>query len=348
MPEPTLHTGAFDVLHNSAALAPRVIGCIRNLRVEQEINLPATFSLNLTLSGITEGPQGGLLDLFAPGDDLTIMMGRDRLSRMIVGQITAIEPRFGEVSSATIRGFDRMYRLRFGEKTRVFEDRTFAGIVEEVARSAQIVARVEGNAGVINQYVKQDRQSDYDFLLSRAEAINYELLVDGTTVVFRPSGEAAAPVKSLEFPKDLARVDLDLRVPLAGGQVLVYGFNPETNEVIRAESRGPNRADLMGGDQVGYEVGNFPSTAITVARPDVTSVEALQALADARYEADLDGFIKGSATLAGDTVLVAGVNIKLSGLSDRFDGIYYIAGAVHSYDDDTGYQTDLTLRRTGV
>lgn len=351
MPEAVLHTGAFNVLYRGSALEPWILGAIRHVQVVQEINVPASFSFSLTLAAENGGAQGAMLDTFAPGEDITILMGRDRLQRMIVGQVTAIEPRFATaVSTATIRGFDRMYRLRFGQKTRVFEGQGDDAIVQEVARSAGLNVRIEGSGATkINDYVKQQRESNYDFLLARAKQINHELLIDGTILVFRPSAEGAGPVRSMLFPKDLSRVDLDLRVPVAGGRVMVYGFNAATNEVIQAESQDPSRQDLMGGDVVGYEAADsFPDTGVIEDRTDVTTVEALQTIADARYQDGLEDFLNGTAVLTGDPALVAGVNIKLSGLSDRFDGIYYITGATHTYDDDTGYQTELVLRRTGI
>lgn len=49
-----------------------------------------------------------------------------------------------------------------------------------------------------------------------------------------------------------------------------------------------------------------------------------------------------------DPDLNAGVNVRLTGLSCRFDGIYYVRSSRHYDDDATGYRTALQLRRTGA
>ncbi|KQN26644.1 hypothetical protein ASE86_11260 [Sphingomonas sp. Leaf33] len=342
-------TEAIGVLRNGTRLDEALLGSIRAVRIEQEINVPAAFSLTIALAGMTEAAQGAALDAFAPGDEVAIFIGRQRLTRIVVGRVTAIEPRLGDLSEATIRGFDQMYRLRFGEKVRVFENLADDAIAEDVARGAGVAIRVEGEAPTINAYVKQQHESDYDFLRRRAEAIDFELLVDGTTLVFRASGEGAAPVRALRYPREMTRVDLDLRVPIAGDSVVVRGFDPETNEPIEARSTGATPRDRMGGTMVGFDVADqFPDSGVEMVRQDVTNVEALQAIADARYQTALEDFISGTISLAGDPLLIAGANVSLAGLSGRFDGIYYITAATHSYDVDTGYQADLTVRRSGI
>lgn len=342
MSEAILHTGGFSVLRNQTALPPRIIGSIRNLTVQQEINVPATFSFTLTLVG---GETGGMLDTFAPGDEITILMGRDRLQRLIIGQITAIEPQFGQFSTATIRGFDRMYRLYFGEQNAFYDVPTYGDVAAQVGSSVDLRVRVMGEAPDLPEPLTQKQQSNYNFLLELAAEIDYELVMDGVALVFRPPGQNAAPVRTLLFPRDLSSVDLNLRVPIAGAKVVVYGIDSATNEKLRVESEGSSVLAPMSNNKA---VDSFPSSAISEDHMDVGDVEALLVIANARRKTALKGLITGQATLTGDPTLVAGVTVKISGLSSIFDGPYYITNAVHTYDDDTGYQTTLTLERDGT
>jgi len=349
MSSPSLEDEAYLILCNNATLPNELLGSIRDVRVEHEISVPGMFSFTLGMMSASGAWQGANLDVFKPGDTVAIRMGSGQLHQMIVGQITAIEPRFAADSVVTIRGFDRMYGLKFGTRTRVFENLSESDIAQDVAGSIGLRVRTEGRATTINSYVKQYRQSNYEFLIERCRQINYELMIDGTTLVFRPSGQGASPVRSLSYPKDLIHVDLDLRVPTAGSTVTVYGFNAETNETISAVSRGGTQSDLMGGQVNGYAMAaRFPDSAITLERGDIANVEALQTIADAGYQTDLEAFIEGSASLNGDPDIVAGVNVKLDGLTDRFNGTYYVTSSVHAYDNDSGYTTEIKLRRTGA
>ena len=92
----------------------------------------------------------------------------------------------------------------------------------------------------------------------------------------------------------------------------------------------------------------FPDAAINVTDPTITKVQSLQARADAQYMQNLNRFIEGELELEGDPDLNAGVNVRLTGLSRRFDGIYYVRSSRHYYDDATGYRTTLQLRRSGA
>lgn len=346
---PSVQTGAFTILRERTPLPVAVVAAISDVQVRNEINMPGMF--DFTFSMMSEGGnwQGINLDTFKPGDDITIQLGLDRLQTVIIGEITAIEPRFGAYSAATIRGFDRMYRLQFGNHTRVFENLSDNDIVSQVAGAAGLAVSARGTRTEINSYVQQRRQSNYQFLLKRGAQINHELLMDGTTLVFRPSAEGQSPVRTLEFPRDVEQVDLDLKVPTQGSTVTVRSFDPATNQPISATSRAGGPSDRMGGRQNGYGMADdFPDSAITIEQLSITSVEALQVVADAQYQANLNRFIQGSATLVGDPNLNAGVNIRLKGLSPRFDGIYYVTAATHRYDDKSGYTTEIRLRRTGA
>jgi hypothetical protein len=173
--------------------------------------------------------------------------------------------------------------------------------------------------------------------------------VDDTTVLFRPSAEGLSPVKSLAFPRDIRRVDLRLRVPTEGSTVQMLGFDPSTNQPISARSNPNTVRARMGGSESGYDfLDAFPDAAINVTDPTITKVQSLQARADAQYMQNLNRFIEGELELKGDPDLNAGVNVRLTGLSRRFDGIYYVRSSRHYYDDATGYRTTLQLRRTGA
>lgn len=345
----SVQTGDVSILREKSALSASVMATIASVDVQNEINMPAMFSFTMSMMSAGGNWQGANLDTFKPGDEITIKMGLNSLQTLIVGEITAIEPRFGVYSTATIRGFDRMYRLKFGNDTRVFENLSDNDIVSQVARAAGVAVNAQGTRTQINSYVQQRRQNNYQFLLKRSGQINHELIMDGTTLMFRPSAEGKSPVKTLTFPRDVDSVDLDLRIPTQGSSVTVRSFDPSSNQAISATSRSGGVQERMGGKENGYQMaGDFPDSAITLEQLSITSVEALQVVADAQYQANLDHFIEGSATLVGDPDLTAGVNVRLSGLSQRFDGVYYVTASTHSYDDTKGYNTSLRLRRTGA
>jgi uncharacterized protein len=344
-----VQTGVFRILHRRAALPMPVLAAIHDVQVVKQLNVPSMFSFTLSAQSERGAWQGVDLDTFKPGDEISVFLGLDSPQELVTGNVTAIEPSFAEYSTVTIRGFDRMFRLRFGSHTRTFLDLPENEMVSQVARSAGLEVQPMGSPGTVNDYVMQNNQTNYAFLLQRCQLLNHELLMKGTTLVFRPAAEGGSPVRTLNYPRDLQRVALNLKVPTQGEQVTVTGYDIETNQYISVASSGGTPADLMGGRVTGYqEAADFPSSAIALERPDLNTAEALQEVAEAQYQRNLSSFIEGNASIQGDPQLIAGINIKLTGVSERFNGLYYITEATHRYDDDKGYQTDIKLRRTGV
>ncbi|MFC5475561.1 phage late control D family protein [Paraherbaspirillum soli] len=345
----SVKTGSFRILKNNSALPMSVMAAIQSVRVEQEINVPTMFSFTLNSVASGGGWQDINLDLFKPGDQITVFLGLDMTQQMVNGEITAIEPHFGEYSSVTIHGFDRLYRLQFGTRSRTYRDMNDSEIVAQLARSAGLTVRPEGNPGLRVGYVLQNNLSDYDFLLGRCEQLNYELQMDDTTLVFRPSAAGASATKSLNYPDDAGEISLILRLPTMGQEVSVKGYDVTSNRVLTATVSSGTAQGKMGGKQSGYQLAqDFPTSAMQLERPNIDTPEALQQVAAAQYQRHLNQFIEGRTSVLGDPGLVAGVNVKLSGLSPRFNGIYYITASVHRYDVNDGYRTDLKLRRSGI
>jgi phage protein D len=342
-------TGAFQLLLNRKPLSSSLLAAVHSVEVSNEINVPGMFSFKFNMLSQQGNWQGADLDTFKPGDQVSIQMGLGQPKALISGQIYSIDPSFDAYSIATISGFDCMAKLRFGNHTKVYKGLSENQIAMQVAESSRVSISTPGTSIKLNAYVWQRQQDNYRFLLSRCVLINYELVVDDTTVVFRPSAEGLSPVKSLSFPRDVKTANLQLRIPTEGSDVKMLGFDPETNSVISAQSNPNTVRARMGGSESGYDfIDAFPSAAITVTDPSITTVEALQARANAEYMQNLSRFIEGDVELEGDATLVAGVNIRLNGLSQRFDGIYYVTSSKHSYDDSTGYHTRLQVRRTGA
>lgn len=346
---PRVQTGVLRILRERAALPMSVMATLHDVQVVQELNVPSMFSFTLSAQSERGAWQGVDLELFKPGDEITVFLGLDTARELITGNVTAVEPSFDDYATVTVRGFDRMVRLRFGTHTRSFERLDDNEIVRQVARSAGLVAQADGDTGTVNDYVLQNNQTNLAFLLQRCELLDHELLMAGTTLRFRPSAEGRGPARTLNYPRDLSRVALALKVPTQGERVSVTGYDVRSNQYLTAHSRPGGADDLMGGRRTGFQqASDFPDSAVALERPDLVTAQALQEVADAQYQRYLNRFIEGSASVLGDPALSAGINLRLTGLSTRFNGLYYVTQATHRFDDTSGYRTDLQLRRSGA
>lgn len=345
-----VQTGVFTIKKNGTALPLPVFASLHQVRVTDEINVPGMFSFTMNMNPQYGSSNEANLDYFQPGDQIVIGLGLDTAHQLINGEVTAVEPSFTTSAlTVTVRGFDRMYRLKFGTRTQAYNNQSDSQIVADVAQAARVSISVQGNPTTVNRYVLQNNVSNYKFLLARAQQLNYELLTKDTSVLFRPSAEGDSAVKTLQFPRDLHEINLNLKLPTMGAEVTAIGYDVQTNKVLKAVAASATPADKMGGSETGYQAASdFPVSKVSLECPNISDPTALQAVADAKYQSLLRAFIEGDANLIGDNQLVAGVNIKLTGLSTKFDGLYYITSSTHSYDEASGYKTSIKVRRTGI
>ncbi|MDF2867649.1 MAG: Phage protein, partial [Gammaproteobacteria bacterium] len=246
-----LKTSGYRILINGKPLPANFISLITQISVQQELNVPSMFTISLTdLSFNQPGWQGIELDTFKPGDIISIAMGIEHYETLFIGQITALEPSFSNEAMLEVRGYDCMYWLKFGKYSRSFIKKTDGEIVAQIAKEVGIDVQVE-NTPLVNAYVLQNDQSNYDFLLQRLAQINYEMLVDGKKLIFRSSQEGMTPVKELRYPAEVSDLNLRLKVSTEGNKLTVVGWDVGKKQVVKAEVDSPSTKAKMGGQATG-------------------------------------------------------------------------------------------------
>jgi phage protein D len=354
MSDPQAHGGEYSISCNGVPVDTP----IQAIRVTQEIGAPTMFEFVMPVESIEDSWDGMTLKQFNVGKEMRIGVGKSRTKRWVTGPITMIWPDLnalpGKPSTVAIAGFDRTVRLRFGTRTRVFEQCTDYRIINEIAKAAELgPIRLEGEPGSPKPYVLQNNESDYAFLRRLCAQRNYELLMEETmessTLVFRPCEQGLGTDKTLSYYKDFETASLQLTVPERGVRVDALAFDVTTGTILSAEVRAGTARERMGGTKTGYEMASgFPSSAISFERPDLVTSRAVQDFANAQYVRGIAAFIKGKLRLpVGDPTVTAGMNVNLTGLGGPFNGLYYVCKATHEYKDGF-YATDIEVKRSGI
>ncbi len=352
MSEPAISSGSYLLMRNGSPFSEYV----ESIRVTHELSAPAMFEFVLPVQSLRTPWVGMDLESIKPGDQIEISLGRQLPKPIVSGDVTMLWPQLnaspGAASKIMVAGFDCMERLRFGTHTRTFENYSDSSIARSVAEGASIgFIRIEGPADKPIPYVLQDDESNYDFLSRRCAQRNYEMLVDGTTLVLRPSAEGLdATTPPLRYYKDFDRADLKLTVPRRGSTVTVHGYDLRSGEAFEGKAATPSLRQRMDGDQTGYDVADkvLPRSPISLQRSDIASHDRAQEVADAQRARGISAFISGTIKLCpGKDNLTAGKNIDLVGIGGVFDGLYYISKSVHTYERGE-YETELEVRRSGI
>lgn len=302
-------------------------------------------------------------DLFKEGNSVTIAMGYvDDLQPMIEGEITTISPTFPAdgVPTVAISGNTRLHRLRGTNKTKTFQSTTDAQVVQQIAQAHKLQAQAE-DTQIQYDYLIQPNQSDFEFLKQRAARINFEILVQGTTLIFRKAGGQPQMYTLVWAGVQQAFASGPNNLPLKSFAPQLNALAPKSNVQHRAydvsskqafvSNAGPSdQTTTMGGSQPGSQL---PQSAFDSERNEVhvTSPFFSQGEGDQRAKAVLNDramqTVTGTAETIGIPDLRAGQLVQLAGVGPRFNGQYKITQATHTIGA-SGYSTSLNVTRNAI
>jgi uncharacterized protein len=355
---------AFRVVINRAALAADVSKNITDVSVTHELNSTEHFSLTIA------NPYPKMrwthtsdADLFKEGSAIRIEMGYvDNRQLMLDGEITSISSSFPDGGTPTVRveGHNRLHRLQSGGKTRTFKDVTDKEIAERIAREWNLTPQAE-ETKTKHPYVIQFNQTDLDFLKKRAQCIHFEVLVEGTTLIFRKAKEDQDKMYTLVWRSPSKSFDPQSVLPLKSfnptlntlqqvKQVIVRGYDPQHKKEIIGRAGVGDEATTMAGSQTGAQIAEHAfGRATDEVRVDmpVASQEEADQCARALYNQRALQLVTGSGSTIGLPDLRAGRVIELDGLGPRFSGLYYVTQTTHTIGGG-GYLTTFSVKRNAV
>ncbi len=173
--------------------------------------------------------------LFKFGKQVEIKLGyANNIKTLMIGLITSVKVDFpsGSPPQMEVSGFDLSYKMMKEKKPRSWDDdRTDSYVVKNIAEEYSLKTSFDDDAGLFPngesiedseveypQIVKQEKESDFEFLKSLAERNHYEFFVFGKTLFFRKPAvnENQDPVVTLEWGKSLVsfspKIDIAERV----------------------------------------------------------------------------------------------------------------------------------------
>ncbi len=314
-----------------------------SIDVDDSLLLPDMFSVHLRDPSFKWTDS----DDFALGKSVEIAVrGESGTSKLLAGEITAIEPEFSQAAGPTvmIRGYDQSHRLHRSKQTKTYVQETDSDIAKKIARECGLRAEVDSTREV-HEYVSQDNQTDMEFIRERAERIGYGVYVEDGTLNFRQAPDTEPQVPVVEWGIDLLEFEARLTTAQQVTGVIVRGWDPKTKKEIIGQATTPQDTPQVGeqraGGQAAKRAFNVDSKEIVVDRPVATQSEA-DTLAQSVCDEIGNAFIQAEGTCYGNPAVHAGAVVELKGVGQRFSGRYRITHAVHRYDD-RGYTTRFTI-----
>ncbi|MBD2341681.1 phage late control D family protein [Calothrix sp. FACHB-156] len=321
--------------------------------VSEDLAAPGMFTLELVTWDLAASRFTWIDDqLFEVGKNVEIRMGYENsFTSLIVGEITVLEPEFArdDIPILVVRGHDLRHRLMRGKKTRSFVQMKDSEIVNKIATEQGLTAKAEDNR-VKLEYVLQHSQTDLEFLQSRADRLGYELVVEAKTLYFRPHQHRTEKVLTLTREDDLIDFYPRLSSMNQVKQVEVRGWLPKQKQVAIARAGLGQERTMMGGTISGPKAANklFGASSQTiVTQPLLNQAEGDQ-IAIGQFNDMAIAYITGEGNCRGNPQLRTGKVIEITGLGQRFSGLYYVTATTHTYSQEQGYYTAFTVRRNAT
>jgi phage protein D len=289
---------------------------------------------------------------FSEGNPIEVELGyRDATQLLFSGEIVGLEPDFpeGGAPTLTLRGYDLRHRLMRERRSHAYLQSKDSDIVSQVAQGAGLRARAE-DSGVVQPYLLQHNQTDYQFLAGRAARIGWELLAEGRTLVFRPRPVAEEPALTLRREVELLTFRPRLSTMGLAPKKEVRGWSAQGKQAVVGQSAVGDEKSLMAGSTSGgaaVQRAFQRSGSTLVSHPLHSQEDADQLARHAFREMGMD-YIRAEGVCIGEPKLRAGMVVKIEGLGERFSGRYYVGSAEHRFHPQSGYRTKFTARRNAT
>jgi phage protein D/phage baseplate assembly protein gpV len=323
---------------NGADLSPNILNGLVEVEVESTLYLPSMFTMRIhddSLELINS-------QSFTLGASVEILMSDSNgtLKTVMKGEITAVEPDFGDNFLATIvvRGYDRTHRLNRGSKARVFVQSKDSDIASKIAQENGLTATTDVTTQVY-EHVYQDHQTDFDFLQDRARRNGFEVLVDDKKLYFRKPKGSRGEI-ALEWGQTLRSFRPRMSASGQVNEVTVRGWDPKQKKEIIGQATSSDLSPQIGEGKWGGQAAQSAfsdAKKVEIRRPVYSQSEA-DKIAQSILDEINASFVEAEGVAFGNPDMMSGQKVNLTKLGTRFSGKYMVTSVRHVYTL-SGYDT---------
>ncbi|MEO5952087.1 MAG: contractile injection system protein, VgrG/Pvc8 family [Chloroflexia bacterium] len=317
-------------------LDPVHLGNILSVEVDDSLYLPDMFAVHImdpNLDALKD-------DVFKPGRKVKISVQLESsTSRTVLmkGEITSLEPDINSVERSTLcaRGYDLSHRLHRVRRTTTYLNMTDGDIVRKLAQGASLKTVISPTSEV-HEYLMQANQTDWEFMMDRAQRLGFRLYVEGKTLHFEKPPESPPVETPLSWGLSIQQFKARLTTMDQVSEVEVRGWDPKGKRDIVGRATRPspslqNRRDQgKTGASEAMAAHSIQGKHMIVDRPVFSPKEA-ERLAQSALDRMSSNFIQAEGLAAGNPAIQAATAVNLEGVGTRFSGKYMVTRARHRY-----------------
>lgn len=315
-----------------------------SLQVRQAVSAIPWARLVIRDGDITSGKfdvaDGALL---APGVELSISLGYGESEQAVFsGVVVRFGVRLDEdgLARLEVECRDKAAAMTLGRRVRVFADQTDSAMMGSLLSEHGLQADVKSTSLKHRALVQHDC-SDWDFLLARAEANGFVVVVaDGKVSVQPPATDGQAAL-SLTWGTDLRYFDAetDARTQLAS--VATSTWDPSSLAPLTG-SASPSDLGLQGNLSGSTLAKVMPSAVCALRTGAARAQDEITVWAKARQVKAALARVRGRMRFQGSALALPGTLLQVAGVGARFNGKVY-AGAVQHDVRDGNWVTEVEI-----
>ena len=273
-------------------------------------------------------------DTFVPGNMLSVEAGYDgQNSLLFEGIVTKQSLRIDNASGPVleIECKDSAVKMTVGRKSAVYDpDTTDSDVMRQLIGNAGLTADVSPTSVMLPALI-QYYATDWDFLLSRAEANGTVVRTFNNTVsVFDPAADTASVI-TLTYGENILSVNAELNAVTQLAEVTATAWSFQDQKLVTAQAAsslaGPgNLSSKALAGVIGLDSYRLQTSATETDAELIAWAKALM------LKSELSK-ITGEVSFQGSAALVPGKYLSLAGLGGRFDGDHFVSSVRHEIAD---------------
>jgi Rhs element Vgr protein len=284
-------------------------------------------------------------DKFKPGNDIKIQIGDtkgvDTIFEGIIVRHT-IRARQNQPSYLMIEAKDKAIKMTLSRKNVYFLDKNEKEILQDIAKpySLPIDFPVTFNptpSAPIPPMV-QYQATDWDFMISRAEANSLWVLTDDNHLKIKQPSLTGVPVLIAKYGDNILEFEgeMDARRQAKSFKAHTWDF---AKQQIDSSNEGSFSFSGDNGNLTADDIADPFGSEIILNHSGNLSGEEIQHWADAYEMKNKLSKAIGRVKIDGNANVKPGSIITLAGVGDRFNGNVYVTGVLHQYEGS--WQTDI-------
>jgi Rhs element Vgr protein len=311
------------------------------VRVQKEVNRLPTAHITLRDGEPATGKfEAGNADTFTPGKKVEIFAGYHGKEKIVFKGIIVkhgIELRSSGTTHLNIMCKDAFVKTTMVTRRKYFTDKKDNEVADDIVQTYSGLQMDAQITDVTHKELIQYDATDWDFIISRAEANGRVCLIDDGKMTIAKPDFSTEPVVKLQYGATILDFDAEMDARHQNVSVKTTTWDYADQALIEADAAEPSLteqgnfaasdvADALGAEAILQHVGKVPQ-------------EELQAWSDAVLLKQRMAKIRGRVRFHGHADVKPGTVISLGGLSERFNGTAWVSGVNHRFEEG-GWTTD--------